>query len=257
MYAMSRFQPEEWNDLAKSFQVGVFPLPNPTASFLVEDLRDGERCAAYLDRLTEALQSPSRLHTASLFAKRYAFIAVGPSIFAMTRYNKGLKVSLANAYLGPSEERRGMWPPQIYLDQVEVTEPEAGKREQWREDFVGSLFAGNITKLWRQLSAVARVPMPILWENTAVRLFSLYEKRLASGASEEERVRIEDDFAYLVNRAQGAVFGESQNPFVSLYGSEALADLSPTDGVRMRKTCCLYYQVSAQGEYCSACPRAK
>ncbi|HZG14855.1 MAG TPA: IucA/IucC family C-terminal-domain containing protein [Candidatus Bathyarchaeia archaeon] len=257
MNVLSRFQPEEWDDLTKSFQVGVCPLPNPTASLLVEDLLDGERCAAYLDRLTEALNSPSRLHTASLFAKRYAFITVGPSLYAMTRYNKGLKVSIANAFLGPSEERIGMWPPQIYLDQVEVTEPAAGKREEWREDLVGGLFAGNIAKLWRNLSAVARVPMPILWENTAVRLFSLYEKRLANGASEEEQLRIEDDFAYLINRAQGMLFGESQNPFVTLYGSEVTADLSSTQGIAMRKTCCLYYQVSSRGEYCSACPRAK
>jgi len=257
MNVLSRFQPEEWDDLTKSFQVGVCPLPNPTASLLVEDLLDGERCAAYLDRLTEALQSPSRLHTASLFAKRYAFITVGPSLYAMTRYNKGLKVSIANAFLGPSEERVGMWPPQIYLNDVEVTEPAAGKREEWREDIVRGLFAGNVAKLWRNLSIVARVPMPILWDNTAVRLFSIYEKRLGTGASREEQLRIEDDFAYLVHSAQGVLFGESENPFTTLYGGDVPVDQSSTQGVRMRKTCCLYYQVSARGEYCSACPRAK
>ncbi len=68
-------------------------------------------------------------------------------------------------------------------------------------------------------------------------------------AGREEHLRIEDDFAYLVHKAPGALFGEIQNPFVPFY-TEAPA-------VRMRKTCCFYFQVSTSGEYCTVCPKAK
>jgi ferric iron reductase protein FhuF len=194
--------------------------------------------------------------TASQFAKRYAFLTAAPGLYAMTLYNKGLEASIEHAFLGAPGEQNKPWPAHMYINQLQVSEPAGGYRDEWREEIVKSLFAGNIARLWRALSKTAGLPMPILWENTAVRVFSLYEKRMGAGAGKEERLRIEDDFAYLVHHAPGALFGEAQNPFAAFY-HDAPTVSSATPPVRMRKTCCFYYQVSAGGEYCTACPKAK
>ncbi len=255
MKMLSRLEPEEWDYLTKNFGIAACPTPNRTGFVPSKDLLDEDKCTAYLDRLTEILRSPSRMTTASLFAKRYAYLTVTPSLYAMTVYNKGLDVSSEHVFLEAPEDHSRPW-TDMYLHHIEVTEPVGGKRDEWREAIVRSLFAENITRLWHTISKVAGVPMPILWENTAVRVFSLYEKRMEAGAGREERLRTEDDFAYLVQKAPGALFGEMQNPFAAFY-NDAPAVSSTTPSVRMRKTCCFYYQISTNGEHCAVCPKAK
>jgi ferric iron reductase protein FhuF len=97
---------------------------------------------------------------------------------------------------------------------------------------------------------VANIPLSILWENTAVRIFSLYEKRFGHEGNSKTRERIEGDFAYVITGASGSLFGEKENPLTRFF----VASEKP---VRFRKTCCFYYRISADGSCCSICPKAK
>jgi len=221
-------------------------------------LLDKAGCAAYLDALTEKLGSPSRMATASMFAKRYAFLSVVPALYAMTVFNKGIRFRLEHMLLDSASEPGKSWISRARLTDYEVSEPAEGSRDAWREETVKALFGGSIRTLWRVLSEVAHVPMAILWENTAVRVYSLYEKKIGAGDIPEEHGRIRDDYDYLIRKAAPALFGETYNPLARFYGQDVHAvGASAPAAARVRTTCCFYYQVAANGEFCVACPKAK
>ncbi|RSL35407.1 hypothetical protein D7Z54_00180 [Salibacterium salarium] len=218
------------------------------------DLLDEEKCIAYLDSLTRSLQSPSRMITASQFSKRYAFLTIAPSLYAMTIYNKGLDLSSENCKI-ESSFHNGSWKSNLHLTDLQVSQPKEGERQEWRDGVIKNIFHGNLAKIWRSISKVSNVPMPILWENTAVRVYSLYEKKVGNGDSEKEKFRIQEDFKYLISEAPATLFGETKNPLARFYGPKSTIS-SSDQPVRTRKTCCFYYKVP-NGNYCSTCPKVK
>lgn len=252
-----RLEAEEWAYLTTHFHLYASESTNAASSLPAADLLDLEKCVAFLDRLTEILQSPSRRVTASLFAKRYVFLAVMPRLYAMTLYNKGVSAAMAHSHLEWSTERGEHWLSAVRLSRFQLSLPAEGARSQWRDALLWQLFAENIAPTWRAIAQAANVSKLVLWENTAVRLFSLYEKRmLAMATSEQQRARIADDFAYLLCRAPAVLFGEAKNPF-ALFAGDTCTGAAVKPAVRIRKTCCYYYAVSEARDYCSVCPNVR
>ncbi len=254
MNMQSRLEVEELDYLTKNFHLSIKPLPYSTDCIRSVDLLDGKKCASYLDELSSVLRSPSRMITASQFSKRYAFLTLTTGLYAMTMYNKGLDLGIENSLLESSVTHNKSWSTRICAPDLHVTEPAAGKRDEWRNETIRNLFAGHLAKLWRSISETANIPVAILWENTAVRLYSLYEKRMGEGANSQENKRIQEDFEYLISKAPGTVFGETDNPMEKFYFPACMTS-SANQPVRIRKTCCFYYKVSANESYCSTCPK--
>lgn len=260
MYAQTRLRAEELNYLTEKFHLSIQPSPHPANAIRPLHLLDAEKCAAFLDALTPVLQSPSRMITASQFSKRYAQLLIAPVFYAMTIYNKGLDLPMDNCIFEVSAPAGGRWSSKLLVTDLRVNEPVAegspeGSRSQWREQLAERFFAGHLSPLWHALAKSARVPKAVLWENTAVRLFSLYEKKLGQGNGTEESSRIREDFYYLVHEAPGFVFGEKKNPLTGFYAPEKQGP-APGKNVRVRQTCCFYYEL-AGAEYCSNCPKAR
>jgi ferric iron reductase protein FhuF len=249
-----RLAQDERDYLSRQFGLYEYGAARPVNSVKASDLLDVEMCSDYLDRLTVLLQSPSRMITASQFFKRYAFLTTVPLLYAMTVYNKGLDLSVENCFLESSPSQS--WLEHVSLADIDATMPEASERHDWRNRVVLALFAGNVGKLIAVMSKVANVPKSILWENVAVRVFSLYEKRIGVTGEQQEQSFGEADFQYLIHQAPGALFGEKQNPLSRFYCKPACSSDSNTT-MRVRKTCCFYYEVSSSEEYCSNCPKLR
>jgi len=252
MNKQTRLAQDEWDYLNEHFGLYEYGLTRPVHSVRALDLLDDGMCSDYLDRLTVLLQSPSRMTTASQFFKRYAFLTAAPQLYAMTVHNKGLDLSVENTFLESSPGHS--WLEHVSLADADAAMPEASERHVWRDKVILALFAGNLGKLIAVMSRVANVPKPILWENVAVRVFSLYEKRIGVSGEQQEQSRGREDFQYLIQQAPGALFGEKQNPLSRFYGKTTVASVSNTS-MRVRKTCCFYYEVSSVEEYCSNCPK--
>ncbi|XID91652.1 IucA/IucC family C-terminal-domain containing protein [Paenibacillaceae bacterium WGS1546] len=256
MIVRSGFTPAEKEQLAASFSLLADPPSDARNRMPCLDLLDETRCAAYLDGLAGTLPSPSRLVAASQFSKRYAFIAAVPSLYAMTAYGKGMLLSIEDCSLDASPDRIGQ--SRLTAGKLLVTEPKAGERDRWRAELTNRLFAGHLARIWRTVSAVAGIPKAILWENAAVRVYSLYEKRIPAEADEKTRLRLAEDFDYLVRRAPGSAFGEKFNPLARFFGDRRFPGLpSEAAATRIRRTCCFYYQAAPDAEYCSTCPKTK
>ncbi len=246
---LSSFKLEELDYLTKMFSMATNASLDRRCSIKATDLLDEAKCTVYLDWLTSILQSPSRMITASQFSKRYAFLTIAPSLYSMTVYNKGLDLAIENCCI-ESVYHNEVWISHLCLTELQVNEPAKEKRQEWRDEVIKKIFAGNLAKIWRSISKSANLPMSILWENTAVRVYSFYEKRIGEGTSEQEKSRIQEDFEYLISEAPASLFRATENPLATFYDSKC-------QPVRIRKTCCFYYKVSSNGDYCSTCPKVK
>lgn len=223
-------------------------------------LLESDGCDAFLDDLAIRLGTDSRPIAASMLAKRYAAVVAVPFFHALTCFDKELDLPLGSVLLRSGEEPGGHWLEGMTVDGLlrarAVTCAES--RESWRLRAAENFVRFHLTLLWQSLSRSSGLPAMILWENTAVRLFSLYEKKLPK-LNAVPAAKIEDDLRFLLHTLPAEAFGQRQQPFARFYSGsdvfQAFQEHKP--GIsRTRLTCCLYYRVSREGGYCEACPKA-
>ena len=246
------FSESEWASLSGALRLRREDQRDRLRSLPAAELLDEGRCAALLDQLGPLILSPSRRITASLLGKRQSFLLTGACLYALSAFDKGLQLSLDNVFIEYGHDD-GLWTSSLPLRSLAVSRPETGDRDAWREAVAGQLFAGLLQPLWESFHQVTGVSRRILWENTAVRVYSLYERRLAKLDCAETRQRCADDFHWLTRVAPASLFGLDYNPLAHFNRPFTSLD----DGarhVRFRRTCCFYYQASEPVEYCSTCP---
>ncbi|WP_181833250.1 IucA/IucC family C-terminal-domain containing protein [Bacillus taeanensis] len=219
-------------------------------------LLDEELLLSNLNSLSAQLSARSLITAASQFSKHYAFLLTTVSLYAMTMWNKGMDLSLENILLEfPNSNNKSF--PTININDLKALTSSECNRQTWRDAVIKHVFFENLSKVWKSLNAVSKVPMPILWENTAVYIFWLYETKMKEEVADREtRLQIREDFHYLIKEASGELFGETENPLTKFYTKKCTLSCSE-DPVRVRKTCCLYYQLTDKENrgYCKTCPK--
>jgi ferric iron reductase protein FhuF len=210
-------------------------------SFNVGNLLDEEYVLDFMKNLAYSIGAPSERTAASIFIKRYAFIAV-ISLFAMTSGNKKMNLSLDNIEMEEAEYGKD-WLPMISLKDPSIDEWDGEDRGEWRKSVYRDLFANNIYPIIDYFEKTFKVSKLILWENIAVYLFWLYELEL----KDSENPNVLSDFRFLINEAEGNLFGRyNLNPIQKYYSEKN------QDEVRIRKTCCFTYQLGSKR--CKTCP---
>ncbi|RBP78247.1 ferric iron reductase [Marinomonas rhizomae] len=218
-------------------------------------LLDEVVCLETLQRIMPELGAPSLKVTASLVIKRVAFLALAPVLYAMSGFNKGLDGSLENSIFEYSLENR-IWQSKMPLKDTSVSiwkGLDKEGRDIWRDEILHKVFAGHLTLLVEHFYRLTKVSRRILWENVAVRVFSIYEQRILAAVSEEKRAIAEADYAYLLDKNTTKLFGLNENPLTGFYRKKQLTALSEKP-VRVRRTCCFYYQATDPAVYCGTCP---
>lgn len=211
-------------------------------SFNVAKLMNTSFALDFMRNLACSIGSPSERVAASIFIKRYAFIAV-ISLFAMTTANKKLNLSLENIEMEEAERGKD-WLPMISLKNPSIEEWNGEDRDEWRKGVFRDLFAHNLYPIIEHFEKTFKVSKLILWENIAVYLFWLYETEL----KESENPNVQSDFNFLIKEAKGNLFGKYHlNPIQKYYSVK-----HSQDEVRMRKTCCFTYQLGTKR--CKTCP---
>lgn len=211
-------------------------------SFTIANLMEKEFAINFMTNLAYSIGSPSERTAASIFIKRYAFIAV-ISLFAMTTGNKKLNLSLDNIEMEEAERGKD-WLPMISFKVPSIEEWNGEDRIEWRKGVFRDLFARNIYPIIDHFEKTFKISKLILWENIAVYLFWLYESEL----KDSENLNVIDDFRFLIQEAEGKLFGEYHlNPIQKYYSEKA-----SQEEVRMRRTCCYTYQLGTKR--CKTCP---
>ncbi|MEH7010247.1 IucA/IucC family C-terminal-domain containing protein [Neobacillus niacini] len=211
-------------------------------SFNVANLMEKAYANDFMKKLAFSIGATSERTAASIFIKRYAFIAV-ISLFAMTTGNKKMNLALDNIEM--EEVERGKdWLPMISLKDSSIEEWYGEDRDEWRKSVYRDLFANNIYPIIEHFEKTFKISKLILWENIAVYLFWLYETEL----KDSENPNVLKDFLFLIMEAEGNLFGEYHlNPIQKYYSEK-----NSPDEIRIRKTCCFTYQLGSKR--CKTCP---
>jgi siderophore-iron reductase FhuF len=216
-------------------------------TFNVADLLNEPFLKDFLKNLSDAIDAPSEKVAASIFIKRYAFLAV-MSLYAMTAWNKKINLSIENVKMESPEQGKD-WLPAISFNDFKVQDWDGNGRIEWRASVFKDLFAKNIFPLISQLEKTVGISKLILWENIAVYLFWLYETELKDLNNDN----VAGDFRYLILDAEGQLFGRyNLNPLQKYFAEKTYLEEWDAE-VRVRKTCCLTYQLPA-GKRCKSCP---
>jgi ferric iron reductase protein FhuF len=217
-----------------------------------EAMQDEKICREVLEGVMPLTGAPDLAIAASLLSKRVAFLASGSVLYAMSVFDKGLPISLNCSRLEYAHDN-GLWTSSLPVAVV-ATGYAPGTRATWREAVVSALFRDFFSPLWQSLAQVSGVPEHILWENTAVRIYSLYQGRM-EGLDENQERRQQADFAWLLEDAAPALFGLPWNPLKRF--RRPLQKSTSGKMVRFRRTCCFYYKAVQPVEYCHNCPLCK
>ncbi|WP_408009607.1 IucA/IucC family C-terminal-domain containing protein [Pseudalkalibacillus sp. A8] len=215
------------------------------------DLLKQAKMERYIDRLTSMLNSPNSLVTASQFSKRYAFLLTAPFFSSVTLFSRILDASPGNCRVQP-DSQYGLMRPSLYLHNTNTRETSIN----WKQElYIGLeiIFRDHITPVWDRISTLTSVPSPILWENTAVYFFWLYETNFHDHTELASSERIKEDFQMILE-APAECFGLNENP-LKKYKHPRQTLLKSEPPVRVRKTCCLYYEVNPERVFCKNCPR--
>ncbi|WP_342594170.1 IucA/IucC family C-terminal-domain containing protein [Salinicola lusitanus] len=246
------FDPAHWRYLSDTLRLKPAERAD-TRSMNVADFLDARRCRELLDHLGPTIGSPERRTTASLLSKRLGFLLTGAPLYALSICDRGLDLSAANCVIEYAHDQ-GVWTSSLPLWTLESEALAASRRHSARREILHTLFAQTIAPLWRTLREAGGVPERILWENLAVRIYSLYERRLSDVGNARARERREADYDFLLT-AEPSLFGLDFNPLARFF--HAHTAMSDGDEVRFRRTCCLYFKATCPREYCRACPLIK
>ncbi|WP_299087530.1 IucA/IucC family C-terminal-domain containing protein [uncultured Metabacillus sp.] len=197
-------------------------------------------------KLQEKLNTDKQNVIGSMLVKRYAFIAA-LVLYSMSVFDKGINSSIENVSL-QTDENDPLWLPSFNFGNLEVTTP-GSDRADWRAEVVQTLFLKNITKVVSSISSQTKIAKSVLWENIAVYVFWMYETLLKDESlTNEQYSKVQEDFHYVVIDAPPALFGaKSRNPLSQFYQPKQ-------NDIRTRKTCCLFYVTSTNGDRCTTCP---
>jgi ferric iron reductase protein FhuF len=240
--------PEEYAFLHKNFGLSALAAADER-SVPSEYVLNVQHCGELLHHVMSLTGAPDMAIAASLLAKRLAFLATGNVLYAMSVFDKGLPLSLLSSRLEYAHDD-GLWTSSLPAD-IGVTGYLPGERDAWRDDLVEALFSGFLSPLWQSLAQVSGLPVQILWENTAVRIFSLYLGRM-NRLDERQEQRRHADFHWLIEQASPSLFCLSWNPLKRFY--RPLQQSTAGELVRFRRTCCFYYKATDPAEYCLNCP---
>lgn len=226
--------------------------PASRRSIAVFELFDQSRLQEYLDKIGRQIGSPTKRVTASLITKRMAFYAV-IHLYTMSVLNKRLSVDVMELRLIEKDED-SLWLPDFYLGNFVISESN-DNRNQWRATIVENLFANFFHPLIEALRETTRFSKMVMWENIAIYIFWLYESLLKEEKNKDIKTRIEEDFCFIMQKAEGTLFGPYlQNP-LARFDRDKIYREEFNEWIRVRKTCCLSNLLDAKdGKRCSTCP---
>ncbi len=251
---LTRLVEEELKQL-EQFRLGNKQTTECSEILSLQHLLVSEHLTSFLTTIEKKMSAPDLLVAGSMFSKRYGFFAA-LSLYAMSVLDKKLDTSVTNVSLDVSGDGE-VWLPTFIFTNLEVLSAPAENRATWRDDAIKAIFKENIFLIVNQLATVTKLSKHTIWENIAIYIFWFYERLLDDPELEEIRERIQEDFDYVVTKAEGELFGPyDKNPLGRFYHKKVYNPQIEQE-VRVRSTCCLYYKTNAAEAKCNTCPLLK
>ncbi|MBU9671806.1 (2Fe-2S)-binding protein [Planococcus sp. CP5-4] len=219
---------------------------------LLSQLKDPIFLQSYLTRLQQELETESRIAAASQLIKRLGYLMIVPSLYTAAAYNKLLNLDFSKAYL-VDRRQENLWIPHLFWGDLSAVKLSDESRLIEFEAFVEKLFQ-ELSKIIHIISRHTPVPKSILWENTSIYVYWLYENRLMLEEDENVRLQAQSDFEFLLQDLPAGVFHEKVNQLQKFHHPKKI-DPESGEAVRPRQTCCFAYETGGGKAYCKTCPK--
>ncbi|MBN8208753.1 hypothetical protein JI666_08340 [Bacillus sp. NTK071] len=243
-----KFSIEEKKRLEKlRLHIGIDASSYPN----VEQLLDEEKLTAILERLVGDGHFPNPIVAGSQFMKRYGLMTLVSSLYAFTMWNKPI-VAAPEQLAYQLDTDAESWSMNLVI------------RDEWRRNgkdridaravLANELINENLAPIIETMVKATKLSATILWENAAIYLFWLYETLIPGEGDSEQKRRGEEDFHYFLREFNCTSFTCGANPFLPYYSEKTERE---EGSLRIRKTCCLKDQISAESPCCKTCPKAR
>lgn len=191
--------------------------------------------------------------TATFFCSYLASLSAGVQ-YCLSIENRALEVSLDQVTVEiipePTYYRIGFIVPQNNL-QAAPEDEEA--RRQWRAQILTRYYDQTANALVQAFATGTGINPGQLWGQFPGIFDYFMETLLGMSEVQHRHQHLQEDYHFLTQELDPQVFGRKKNPFqLKARFIEALMD--PNKSVRIRGSCCLYFQTQ-EGEYCYNCPR--
>ncbi|MFD1737716.1 siderophore-iron reductase FhuF [Bacillus salitolerans] len=248
MVRKQQLQCDELQVLVENYRVTTQTFSNGL-SFQCNELLNFDRLDAIFQLLAGKYGVSEKYVLASQFMKRYGYMVTVPFFYALSVWNKALPIKIEETGV-QTDDLEGVWLPKLYLQSISISTP-GSNRNEWREQAVKDLFEKHLNKVIKMLAKPAKVSRQVLWENTAVYIFWIYEKMMEDYPENRDIV---DDFQFLLH-ADGSLFGEGNtyNPIGKFYTEKRYIP-QKNQSLRVRKTCCFYNRLPKVTDSCTTCP---
>ncbi|MBM7704562.1 (2Fe-2S)-binding protein [Metabacillus iocasae] len=249
---MKLFSQQELQTLKEKFRVMTEKVPS-SISMPATELMNEQTLRSHLQFVQQQIEAPDAKVAASIFAKRYSFVVLA-ALYSFTILHKKVNIDECHTSLETLDMTDRLWIPSIYWQNTHVEEVNDGNHIQKREELLQELFAQHVDKIWLEVRHVTKISKLILWENVSVYIMWMYETLLDDLTLEPIKERIQEDFSYLYEKAQGSLFGSYHYNPLAKYNEPKQFVKSLGQDIRVRKTCCFSYQTAAKNQYCTTCP---
>ncbi|MBM6618911.1 siderophore-iron reductase FhuF [Bacillus suaedaesalsae] len=241
--AKNQLQPHELERLVQSFRI-TLEQSNDPLSFPSKNLLSTEFVSELIEQLKGVYNVREHYVIASQFMKRYAFMVVVPYFYSLSMWNKQLDMDIEKVTF-QSKMEDGAWLPRLQLQTIDVTMSDPNDRAEWLRTSLKKLFKQHLDQVIKVLAPTGKISRQVLWENTAIYIFWIYEIMFKENTSEQ----VKQDLEFLLN-ADGSMFGDyTYNPIAKFYSEK-----KSNEEVRTRKTCCFYDRLPGVKGRCSTCP---
>jgi ferric iron reductase protein FhuF len=172
--------------------------------------------------------------------------------FAVSVHNTSLDLSLSNITVQIYPNGDQYWFSFRCNDMRECQAP-PGCRKTWLREVFTSLYRDQVRPLIDSVSRSTHADSGLLWGQFPTGFHYYLDLFMEHFPDDSKRKQIADDYRFLSEELEGAIFDRKKNPFdVKIRYIES--PWEPGKLLHMKTACCMYYRTKG-GDYCYTCPK--
>ncbi|GAA0383761.1 IucA/IucC family C-terminal-domain containing protein [Paenibacillus motobuensis] len=211
------------------------------------DLLHPEALEEFLSAFGQAIQSPRKEVTGSIFMKRYVSVIAG-ALYAFSYYDRCLDISLEQLRIVLQKDKLH------FLLAIEEELPGISmipEREERRRLLLQHMYHTNMKPVWSAIIQATGIGGSTLWATLSYLVAYWKQEDIDKLETAEARRCLEEDYRYFTDYAWIDSFADCPiNPIFSRFKSVEIDDHS----VLVRAKCCLQHCLPGDDRHCYTCP---
>lgn len=228
--------------------------PNKVYSIVLSNLNHKELFEELINVYGSHIKALNSQVVASYFCGVYGWFLAGVQ-YVLSYSDSTLNISLSNIelqlYYHEELKAYGICFRLLKVDEITFQKTE---RETRRNLFIELLYSENVAPLVNLLHTETKVRVIDLYGQLSIGLYHGYDQMLALAQTDEQKEKVQADFSFLTKELAPSIFKLNKNPLNITY---RMIESPREEGtlIRMKPSCCLYYQTEGARSKCYGCPR--